>query len=50
MRLIHALRLLASGESVTTVALEVGYDSPSAFVSAFRTTFGKTPGRYFVAA
>ena len=35
MRLLHALRLLAAGESVTTVALETGYESPSAFVAMF---------------
>jgi AraC-like DNA-binding protein len=29
------------------VALDVGYQSPSAFVSIFRRTFGVTPGRYF---
>jgi AraC-like DNA-binding protein len=47
LRLGHALRLLAAGEPVTNVALEVGYDSTSAFISAFRLTFGKTPGQYF---
>jgi AraC-like DNA-binding protein len=47
LRLAHALRLLAVGEPVTSVALDVGYDSPSAFVSSFRKTFGTTPGRYF---
>jgi AraC-like DNA-binding protein len=47
LRLVEALRLLAAGEPVTSVALDVGYDSPSAFVSAFRKTFGVTPGRYF---
>ena len=46
-RLGHALRLLAAGEAVTTAALEVGYDSTSAFISAFRQTFGQTPGQYF---
>ncbi len=50
MRLGHALRLLAGGQAVTTVALEVGYDSTSAFISAFRMTFGQTPGQYFRAA
>ncbi|HUA36556.1 MAG TPA: helix-turn-helix transcriptional regulator [Candidatus Binataceae bacterium] len=50
MRLGHALRLLAAGQAVTTVALEVGYDSTSAFISAFRGTFGQTPGQYFRAA
>jgi AraC-like DNA-binding protein len=47
LRLTEALRLLAAGEAVTSVALEVGYESPSAFVSAFRKIFGTTPGRYF---
>jgi AraC-like DNA-binding protein len=46
-RLGHALRLLAAGQAVTSVALDVGYDSPSAFISAFRVTFGQTPGEYF---
>jgi AraC-like DNA-binding protein len=50
LRLGHALRLLAAGEPVTTVALDVGYDSISAFISAFRLTFGKTPGQYFRSA
>jgi AraC-like DNA-binding protein len=50
LRLGHALRLLAAGDAVTTVALEVGYDSISAFISAFRMTFGKTPGQYFRSA
>jgi AraC-like DNA-binding protein len=47
LRLIEALRLLAAGHDVTRVALEVGYQSPSAFVSAFRRQLGTTPGRYF---
>ncbi len=47
LRLVHALRLLASGQLVTTVALEVGYNSLSAFVHAFRKTFGTTPSRAF---
>jgi AraC-like DNA-binding protein/quercetin dioxygenase-like cupin family protein len=46
VRMIHALRLLAAGQPVTTVALEVGYDSVSAFISRFRSEFGTTPGQY----
>jgi AraC-like DNA-binding protein/quercetin dioxygenase-like cupin family protein len=49
-RLLHALRLLAVGESVTAVALEVGYDSTSAFISMFKKTFGTSPSRYRVGA
>jgi AraC-like DNA-binding protein len=47
LRILHALRLLAAGENVTTAALEVGYDSTSAFISAFKTVVGTTPGRYY---
>jgi AraC-like DNA-binding protein/quercetin dioxygenase-like cupin family protein len=47
VRLVHALRLLAAGESVTRVALYVGYGSLSAFVRSFREAFGATPGRYY---
>jgi AraC-like DNA-binding protein len=47
LRLVHALRLLAAGESVTAVAPAVGYSTPSAFGAMFREELGETPGRYF---
>jgi AraC-like DNA-binding protein len=47
LQLIEALRQLAAGRAVTGVALAVGYDSPSAFITAFRRELGTTPGRYF---
>ena len=43
--MIHALRLLASGESVTSVALDVGYSSTSAFIAMFKRELGTTPRR-----
>ncbi len=46
-RLIGALRLLAEGLDVTRVALDVGYQTSSAFIAAFRRELGTTPGRYF---
>jgi AraC-like DNA-binding protein len=46
VRLIEALSLLSVGEPVTSVAFEVGYDSPSAFIAAFRRAFGASPTRY----
>ena len=46
LRLLHALRHLASGESVTKVAFAVGYESTSAFIAMFRRAFGTTPSRY----
>jgi AraC-like DNA-binding protein len=47
LRLLHALRELAAGRPVTAVAMEVGYDSPSAFIAMFRGALGTTPTRYF---
>ena len=46
-RLLKALQQLARGESVTSVAMSLGYDSVSAFVAMFRKTLGSTPGQYF---
>jgi AraC-like DNA-binding protein len=46
-RLQHAMRLLAGGEGVTSTALEVGYGSVSAFIAAFSSKLGTTPGRYY---
>ena len=45
--LLRALELLAAGGSVTAVAIDLGYDSVSAFISMFRNSLGMTPGRYF---
>ena len=44
-RLLDSIRLLADGSSVTDAALECGYSSVSAFIAAFKGTFGYTPGR-----
>lgn len=46
-RLLEALRRLANGDSVTAVALDLGYESQSAFIAMFRKALGKTPGKYF---
>jgi AraC-like DNA-binding protein len=32
---------------VVDVALESGYDSPSAFATMFKRQFGQTPSRFF---
>ena len=45
--LLHALRRLASGETVSVVAGQLGYNSPSAFIAMFRRELGQTPKRYF---
>jgi AraC-like DNA-binding protein len=46
-RLLHALRRLGEGASVKQAAAEVGYQSASAFIAAFRGVLDTTPGRYF---
>ncbi len=46
-RLLKALEILASGKSVTEVALEVGFETPSSFIAMFRKSMGTTPARYF---
>ncbi|GGK55754.1 AraC family transcriptional regulator [Amphritea balenae] len=46
--LLHeAINRLGKGESVINVALDLGYHSPSAFVSMFKKTLGKPPKQYF---
>jgi AraC-like DNA-binding protein len=46
-RLLDAVARLAQGQKVTSVALDLGYDSPSAFTSMFRRHLATTPSRYF---
>ena len=46
LRLLHAVRLLAEGEPVTTVAMEIGYSSVSAFIAVFKKAFGATPTHF----
>jgi AraC-like DNA-binding protein len=46
-RFMHALRRLGAGESVKRAASEAGYQSPSAFIAAFRAALNTTPGCYF---
>ncbi|MBX9601668.1 MAG: helix-turn-helix transcriptional regulator [Bryobacteraceae bacterium] len=44
-RMLYAVRLLSEGRSVTDTALDSGYNSVSAFIAAFKQTFGCTPGK-----
>ncbi len=48
IRILEALRRLGMKEPVTTVAIDLGYDSLSAFISMFKKALGITPGQYFV--
>lgn len=44
--LFAALPRLAAGEPVTSVAIDLGYDSVAAFTTMFRRILGAPPGRY----
>jgi AraC-like DNA-binding protein len=44
--LMAALQRLARGEPVTTIALDLGYDSPAAFTTMFKRLTGVAPSRY----
>jgi AraC-like DNA-binding protein len=46
LRLLEAIDLLGQGKTVTSVALELGYNSPSAFIAMFRRSLGVCPGQY----
>lgn len=46
LRLLLALQALEAGASVTAASLGHGYESPSAFIVAFRAAFGLTPGEW----
>ncbi|WP_407354001.1 AraC family transcriptional regulator [Luteimonas sp. R10] len=46
VRLIEAISRLVSGQSITCIAYDVGYESPSAFSNMFKRTLGMTPAEY----
>lgn len=46
VRLLEALSLLSLGASVTSAAMDVGYESASAFSAMFQRAFGVAPSKY----
>ena len=46
-RLLGGLERLAGGAKVLEVALELGYNSPSAFATMFKRQFGVSPSSFF---
>lgn len=46
LHVILALQLLTEGQSVQAVALDLGYENASGFVTMFRKAVGKPPARY----
>ncbi|MGH8110293.1 MAG: helix-turn-helix domain-containing protein, partial [Arenimonas sp.] len=47
LRLLAALERLGTGQSVMSVALDVGYTDVSSFIAVFKAALGQTPARYF---
>jgi AraC-like DNA-binding protein len=47
VRISHAIERLRQGDSVTTIALDLGYHSISAFSTMFKRQAGLSPQRYF---
>lgn len=45
-RIVRALELLAAGQSVTAIALDLGYSTASAFVAVFKRVVGTTPSAW----
>ncbi|WP_225028800.1 AraC family transcriptional regulator [Xinfangfangia pollutisoli] len=48
LHVVLALRHLSAGKAVKTVALDLGYESASSFVTMFRKMVGKPPSRYLL--
>ncbi|RQV08982.1 AraC family transcriptional regulator [Burkholderia cenocepacia] len=46
LHVILALQRLTKGDSVQTVAMELGYENASGFITMFRKAVGKPPARY----
>lgn len=46
VRLMEAISLLSTGQPVTSVAFDVGYESASAFTAMFNRSFGVPPSQY----
>jgi AraC-like DNA-binding protein len=44
----HALELVAAGNKVSSVALDVGYESVSAFIAMFRRQYGESPRQFWM--
>jgi AraC-like DNA-binding protein len=44
--LLAAIPRLGAGDSVTSVALDLGYESPAAFATMFKRVLGIAPSRY----
>ncbi|MCE8441126.1 AraC family transcriptional regulator [Rhodovulum sulfidophilum] len=48
LHIVLALRQLSTGRTVQAVAMDLGYESASSFVTMFRKMVGKPPSRYLL--
>lgn len=48
LHIVLALRHLSTGKTVQAVAMDLGYESASSFVTMFRKMVGKPPSRYLL--
>lgn len=48
LHVVLALRHLSTGQTVQAVAMDLGYESASSFVTMFRKMVGKPPARYLL--
>ena len=46
IRLMAAISMLSEGQSITNIAYEVGYESPSSFTAMFHRVLGVAPSHY----
>jgi AraC-like DNA-binding protein len=46
LHIVLALQLLSQGETVQAIAIELGYESASGFVTMFRKAVGKPPAKF----
>jgi AraC-like DNA-binding protein len=46
LHILVALQRLSAGASVQAVSLDLGYETPSAFITMFKKTMGKSPRRF----
>lgn len=47
IRVIASMPRLATGESIMSIALDLGYETPGAFTNVFRRFMGEPPSSYF---
>ena len=49
LSLVRALQALGGDAPLAAVAFDAGYSTPSAFIAAFKKTFGLSPVKYMAA-